>query len=379
MKRIFYCFLFTIQLVGAQKLKKADKAVIADIQTHINYLASDALEGRRTGSKGEKLAYEYISNEFLKEGLMPKGDNGTYLQEFEINEGKMVSKDSYLFINGAALAGEKEYFPLSFCNNASIASVASIALQENGNAWFYDIKELLEANQNNPHFDLANAIKLKAASAAKKKAIAFFIYNTSAIDDELQFDPKDKSEVSAIPVIYITKDGKEKYLKDETASLEIKLKISIVDKKRVGHNVIGYIDNKAPATVVIGAHYDHLGYGEDHNSLYTGSTPQIHHGADDNASGTAADIELGKQLKAAKFKHNNYLFICFSGEELGLFGSKYFTEHPSVDGASINYMINLDMVGRLNDSTHSLNIGGYGTSPVWAQTLPANDKFLQLN
>lgn len=92
----------------------------------------------------------------------------------------------------------------------------------------------------------------------------------------------------------------------------------------------------------------------------------IHNGADDNASGTAALIELSRMLKKSKLKSNNYLFIAFSGEELGLFGSKHFTDHPTVDLSTANYMINMDMVGRLNDSK-TVTIGGYGTSPLWAQ------------
>ena len=378
MKRFFYCLLFTTQFVSAQKLKKADKIVVANLQTHISYLAGDQLEGRRTGSNGEKLAYEYISNEFLKAGLTAKGDKATYLQAFEVNDGKMITSASHLIINGNDLVLDKEYFPLSFSCNSTLSAIGSIALQENGAPWFYDIKELLEANKNNPHFDLTDAIKIKVADAAKKRATAFFIYNSSAIKDELQFDPKTKSAPSAIPVIYIAKTAKEKYLKDETASLDIQLKTEIADKKRYGHNVIGYLDNSAANTIIIGAHYDHLGYGEDHNSLYTGTTPQIHNGADDNASGTAALIELGKLIKASRYKNNNYLFICFSGEELGLFGSKYFMDHPTIDFTTANYMINLDMVGRLNDSTHGLNIGGFGTSPVWGQTLSASDKFFKI-
>ncbi|HRI25765.1 MAG TPA: M20/M25/M40 family metallo-hydrolase, partial [Ferruginibacter sp.] len=172
---------------------------------------------------------------------------------------------------------------------------------------------------------------------------------------------------------------KEKYFKDETASSDIKLEVSISEKKRTGHNVIGYINNGAATTVIFGAHYDHLGYGEDHNSLYTGSTPMIHNGADDNASGTAALIELGKQMKKAKLKNNNYLFIAFSGEELGLYGSKYFTEHPTIDLSKVNYMINMDMVGRLNDSTHGVTIGGYGTSPAWGQQISSSDRYFKIN
>jgi Zn-dependent M28 family amino/carboxypeptidase len=171
---------------------------------------------------------------------------------------------------------------------------------------------------------------------------------------------------------------KKRFLKDESATVDIKLTVDIGDKKRTGHNVIGYIDNGAANTIIIGAHYDHLGYGEDHNSLYTGTIPMIHNGADDNASGTGALIELGKLLKTAALKNNNYLFISFSGEELGLFGSKYFTEHPTIDLAAANYMMNLDMVGRLSDSTHGLNIGGYGTSPTWGELIAEKDNYFKI-
>ena len=378
MKRIFYCFLFTVQFATAQKLKKADKIIIADLQTHINYLTNDKLEGRRTGTNGEKLAYEYISNEFQKIGLLPKGDNNTFLQLFEVTNEKILSKNSHLLINANELEMDTDYFPMPFSSNGSVKTTASIALQENGMPWFYDLKDLMEANKNNPHFDLTNAIKLKAMDAAKKRASAFFVFNTSTINDELKFEPKATFVTCAIPVIYLTKPAQLNYLKDETANLEIDLNNEIIDNKRYGNNVVGYINNNAANTIIIGAHFDHLGYGEDHNSLYTGSTPQIHHGADDNASGTAAVIELAKILKASKLKNNNYLFICFSGEELGLFGSKYFTEHPAIELATANYMINMDMVGRVNEVTHNLNIGGFGTSPVWAQTINTGNKFFTI-
>ena len=176
-----------------------------------------------------------------------------------------------------------------------------------------------------------------------------------------------------LPVLYVTRDAKRKYMKDESASIDIKIVVDIGEKIRYGHNVIGYIDNAAPTTIILGAHYDHLGYGEDGNSLYRGPEKMIHNGADDNASGTAALIELARMLKKSKLKKNNYLFIAFSGEELGLFGSKYFTEHPTMDLTKINYMINMDMIGRLNDTSHALTIGGYGTSPTWGELFSSND------
>ncbi len=377
--KYFLCLaVLTSQFAVAQKIKKADKIILTNLQTHIAYLADDKLEGRRTGTTGEKLAYEYIIREFTKSGLTAKGDNGSFIQAFEVNEGLQINPSTHLFINGFDLELEKEYFPFIFSANESVEAAPSIALRESGTVWFWDIKDKLEENKDNPHFDLTDAIKTKANDVAAKGATGLIIYNTSGIKDELKFEPKAKSERVKIPVLYVTESIKKKYLYDETATLDIKLKVDIGDKTRAGHNVIGFIDNGAANTIILGAHYDHLGYGEDHNSLFTGTKPQIHNGADDNASGTAALIEISKLLRASKLKNNNYLFVSFSGEELGLFGSKYFTEHSPVNLSSANYMINMDMVGRLNDSTHGLSIGGYGTSPVWGQLLTNKDKFFTI-
>jgi aminopeptidase YwaD len=382
MKYFFWLFLFSFQLSHAQKIKKSDKITFSNLQSHINYLTDDKLEGRRTGSAGEKLAYEYIIEQFSKTALTPKGENETYLQSFEVNDGRAINPSSHLIINNNDLEVNKEFFPLPFCPNKSMEATSAMALQESGGPWFYDLKEMLESNlpgeradKNNPHFDLTEAIKDKAIELQKKGAAALIVFNSGTAADGLKFESKSKAAPIDIPVLYISKETKDKYLKDETATLDIKMKILVEEKKRTGHNVIGYIDNKAATTIIIGAHYDHLGYGEDHNSMYTGTEPAIHNGADDNASGTAAMIEMSKLLKASKFKKNNYLFIAFSGEELGLYGSKYFTEYPSVDLSTVNYMINLDMVGRLSDSSHAITVGGYGTSPAWGELIPQKDKF----
>lgn len=134
----------------------------------------------------------------------------------------------------------------------------------------------------------------------------------------------------------------------------------------VANNIAGFLDNQAPTTIIIGAHYDHLGMGDQGSSLDANPKEKIHNGADDNASGVAGVIELARFLSTNKVKEkNNFLFLCFSGEELGLFGSKYFTEHPTLDLTTVNYMINMDMIGRLDEKTKSLLIHGTGTSPVW--------------
>jgi aminopeptidase YwaD len=371
--RLLIILLFASFSSVGQKLKKADKVMITNLQAHIAYLADDKLEGRRAGTNGEKLAREYISSQFQKAGLEPKGEQG-WLQPFEIYDGKQINASTLLFINDRELKLNDEYFPFVFSPTSSIEAAVSPALKEKGVPWFDDLKDVIEENKENPHFDLINAIKTIAGKAAERGANALFVYNSSGIADNLQFDGKDISRPLTIPVVYLTSKACKQYLSDEAATLDIRLKTVIGDKKRTGHNVIGMINNGAPNTIVFGAHYDHLGYGEDGNTLLRTGEKQIHNGADDNASGTAALIELARLLKLSKDKNNNYVFIAFSGEELGLFGSKYFTEHPTISLQTVNYMVNMDMVGRLNDSTKTITIGGYGTSPTWGSVFTTLSK-----
>ncbi|MEI6411888.1 MAG: M20/M25/M40 family metallo-hydrolase [Bacteroidota bacterium] len=134
-------------------------------------------------------------------------------------------------------------------------------------------------------------------------------------------------------------------------------------------NVVGYIDNGAANTIVIGGHYDHLGLGHDHNSLEANPEGKIHNGADDNASGTAGVIELARYYanNGVKEQHN-FLFICFSGEELGLFGSKKYTDSPTIDLSKVSFMLNMDMIGRLN-AERRIMVGGVGTAPDFVPTI----------
>jgi hypothetical protein len=140
-------------------------------------------------------------------------------------------------------------------------------------------------------------------------------------------------------------------------------------KQISAQNVAGYLDNGAEYTIVIGGHYDHLGLGLDHNSLDANPEGKIHNGADDNASGTAGVIELARYLaKNGVKEQHNFLFLCFSGEELGLYGSKKYTETPTIDLAKVSFMINMDMIGRLNEEKKVV-VGGVGTAPDFVPTL----------
>jgi hypothetical protein len=135
-------------------------------------------------------------------------------------------------------------------------------------------------------------------------------------------------------------------------------------------NVVGYIDNHASTTIIIGAHYDHLGTDGQNSSLDANPKQKIHNGADDNASGVAGVLELARYFSTNnKKERNNFLFVAFSGEELGLLGSKYLADHSPIDLSAVNFMINMDMIGRLDPQTKTVIIHGTGTSPVWEPLL----------
>lgn len=135
-------------------------------------------------------------------------------------------------------------------------------------------------------------------------------------------------------------------------------------------NVVAFLDNQAEQTIVIGAHYDHLGEGFQRGSLDPSGRGKIHNGADDNASGTAGVLEMARLLSTNKIKEkHNYLFICFSAEEMGLIGSKYFVNHPTIDLSKVKAMINFDMIGRFEEK-RGVTIGGWGTSSTWSSILP---------
>lgn len=142
-----------------------------------------------------------------------------------------------------------------------------------------------------------------------------------------------------------------------------------------GLNVIGHLNNGREQTIVIGAHYDHLGRNEHHNSTDINSEGKIHNGADDNASGVATVLEIARELVENDItESSNFVFAFFSGEEDGLVGSKAFLEDSVFQSLKISCMLNLDMVGRL-DSLNKLHVGGFGTSPVFPPTLSTNNLF----
>lgn len=353
--------------------KKADRKTISNLQSHVAYLADDKLEGRRTGTAGEKLAYTYIADQMKASGLAAKGTEG-YLQTFEVSEAWLPGKNTHLLLNDKKMHPGNDYEIMPFSGNKSAKGDVILLVNEPENVWILNVADWEKVD--NPHADPLARYKAKADEAIENGAKGVIFYNgdiPAALVKKWKFE---KLDLLPVPVLYFPKASSSIFEDENVTSFKVDCSVDRVTEKRTGTNVVGYIDNGAAQTVIIGAHYDHLGHGEDHNSLSPGGSA-IHNGADDNASGTAAMLELARMLKDSKLKKFNYLFAAFSGEELGLFGSKYFVEHSPVPLNTANFMINMDMVGRLTNDK-GLQIGGIGTSPAWpgiiAESLPKNLK-----
>ena len=365
MRKIVFLTLLLAPLgLLAQKLSHADKQLIQKLKGHIQFLSSDELEGRRAGTVGEQKAVDYIIEQYKDLGIQPMGENG-FIQNFPIDEGKKFASNAFIKVNGQQAILDTDFFALSNSGSNQFTSLAARSLNEINQVWFKDVQEVLEENTSNPHFDINEWLTTTASQLKQKGAVALFLYNSGTLVDNIQFNKYDTAKALALPVVYFTKQGLLKLFSDELATYKIEANVQFEHPTRTAHNVIGFIDNHAAHTVILGAHLDHLGYNEDKHGLDLNNF--IHNGADDNASGTAALIEVAKSLLKKAPKNNNYLIIHFSGEELGLLGSKYWLDHPTYNG-NFNYMINMDMVGRY-DTARKLTVGGYGTSSKWSEIL----------
>ena len=314
----------------------------------VKQLADDEMKGRKTFSPTIDKAAAFIATEFKKSNLEFFPGSTDFLQTFSLTRTKFLSASGTI-------------------NDTQILENNIIAITT---------EPLLKINEQSGYqlisFDTSVKLIAEAGRLIKEKKNYIVLVNSfhTANFGRLKRFKRDNFKTTH-NVIFV--------LHDETPArynFEIKHEVTSTALS----NVVAVLPGKTRKDeyVIFSAHYDHLGYGEDRNSLYAGTSPMIHNGADDNASGTAALIELCKQLKASGNKKNNYLFIAFSGEELGLFGSKYFTEHPLINLSNVNYMINMDMVGRLNDSTRGLTIGGFGTSPAWNQLIDTEHRYFKI-
>jgi hypothetical protein len=355
------------------------------LKSHVSYLASDELQGRQTGSPGELLSATYIAKEFKKNGLKLLGENG--FQTFAMTQFRIASDACEMYPNPIGGGNydlppfkmNEDFYPLSqsveydSCT-ADVIDVGYGIIAEKLNKNEFeglDVKGKIAAirlgffgESENPHSEMAQFadINAKVENAIKYGAVGVIFFR----NDENSPVPSGKLDrnvkPSPIPVFYFTKVG------PLPMGLNVTLKSKIISPQVLGHNVVAFKNNHRKKTVIICAHHDHIGFNEYDNSRYKG--PQaIHNGADDNASGVAAMIELSKQLDKWGLRKNNYLFIAFSGEELGLLGSKFFTKNALIPLDKINYVINIDMLGRIDSTKKTLTINGVGTSNKWIDVL----------
>ncbi len=382
-----------------------------EIYEHIKYLASEELEGRYPGSVGGKFAMDYISKEFNIYGLTPFGDS-SYIQFVEMITGIKLGSGNILefHINGKSeeIEIEKDWIPLSFSSNGKISGELVFAgygisapdlnyddykdIEVEGKVVIILTNSPSSSSINNTFYNYESLFK-KITKAREKKAAGIIVvsdYNNEDILPKLVYSLASKN--SGIPVLKVkrkfienifsdfnkdlkkTQETINSKLKPESfhfTNLNINANINIEQVKARTGNVIGYIEGNDPIlkeeVIVIGAHYDHLGWGEE-NSLYEGKERKIHYGADDNASGTTGVLELAQKFSVNKDKlRRSLLLICFTGEEEGLIGSSYFTNSSIFGKLKIVTMINMDMIGRMENN--KLVINGTGTSSDWESKL----------
>ena len=361
-------------LLLAQQMPDAD--VLDQMRFDVKYLASDLLEGREAGMPGEKLAVDYVAAKFGNVGLMPYGDSATYVQSFSLNAEPVLGAVNTLQVGRKRMKLGEEFFPLAYSSSGAVRTKLvkvgfGIQAPELGQDDYagLEVKGFVAAMRIgspdgiHPHskFLAYHDLHARAEKAVALGAVAVVFYNDDPDVEapEKGFSPKVQGV--GVPVVYLTGKVSDLIVDGNPFAANV----NIERTQRTAHNVVGLLDNGKENVIVIGAHLDHLGYGAE-GSLYRGD-PAIHNGADDNASGVAVMLQLARDLaEMDQARANDYLFIAFSGEEKGLYGSNYWTKHPTLPISTLNYMINLDMVGRL-DTASAIGVNGVGTSPTWAE------------
>ncbi|MDR4987728.1 MAG: M20/M25/M40 family metallo-hydrolase [Bacteroidales bacterium] len=385
MKRFVYYLLFSALLYplsafAQQAFDFSDDAVIARLKEDIYTLASEEMEGREAGTPGEARAAEYIKMRMQEVGLEPVFDDSFY-QEFPFpgewvwGENNHLSVaghdfrhgDDYYVLPGSA-AGEwtASYVYVGFgLGETQYEGYDDYALLDDLDGKFFVMEFFLPAELDTlPDLRTFQMIFQKMRLAQEKGAAGIIFVNSQSEREDPPVDLRMSRRGFDIPLLFAEETLLDHLLSDTASTLS--LQTDIFRKDHTGINVAGYLDMQAEYTVVIGAHYDHVGYGAQ-GSRRPGSN-EIHYGADDNASGTAGILEAARYISDSDaFGNYNYLFIAFSAEEKGLVGSRYFTESDAYDMEKINYMFNLDMIGRMEENT--LTLIGTGTSPVWDELI----------
>ena len=418
--RLLALLLVTAGAVAQQTAPSQDGPSAAKLQQHVSYLASDALDGRRTGTAGATDAARYIAGEFSRLGLKPATAGPAtrrpsqimprYLQSFPYVAGvELGTKNDFLIgSTSQRLRIRDEWTPLGISSSATVSgSLVFVGFGIKAADLNHDDYAGLPLSGNialalsgtpdgaNPHGRFFRYVDVRwkaiAARNAGARALVVIADESEFKKDHLSlFEYDNMVGEMGLPVIAISQQALNKIAPEldhselqKVAAAKEQLTIKpvagpftvttdIKHKEVPAYNVIGILEGSDPAlkneTIVIGAHYDHLGRGGE-GSLAPRSG-EIHHGADDNASGTAGVLELARVLTAQRPRlKRTIVFIAFGGEEEGLLGSKYYVDHPVVPLANTVAMINMDMIGRMKD--RKLVIGGVGTAKEWREIIAA--------
>jgi aminopeptidase YwaD len=397
------------------------------IQADIRYLASRELEGRGSGTPGGRKAAAFIAGRFRAIGLQPLGAGGSYFQPFHFTAGVRLGQENALTLQRRAGKGaglerlpvRQGFMPLAFSRNGTASGslvfagygISAPRIKYDDYAGLNVRGKIVVALRESPEGDDLKSkfapfapLRSKAMTAREKGAVGILFVTgplTDAREDLGVFRYDASFSDSGIGAAVVHRAPVEALLRAASgralANLQLKiahagpqsfpisgaratLTTEVEREERETANVLGLLPGSDPTlrdeVVLIGAHYDHLGYGGE-GSLARSRAPQIHYGADDNASGTSGVMELAAYFAAQPRRPaRSLLFACFSGEELGLLGSSFYVKHPPVPLARTVAMINMDMVGRLRND--ALTVIGAGTSPAWDGILKAADAPLGL-
>lgn len=397
-------------LLGACKPGTNPEITTDDLKESLTYLASDELEGRLPGSNGGKLAAEYVASKFELYGITPGGEDG-YFQNFDVVTKTEAPVEANI-LRAGDITGElgKDFTPLSYSDNATLTADVvfagyGFAIDQDSLQWDDYEGTNVEGKWalvllNDPEIRDPNSLfipysgeKSKVVTAKEKGAggILFVAGPKVSRNDKLLSLEVDQTESNlGIPAFSISREFADKLLakggttvekleeglvstmKPNSFSIDMELEgtSNVVFHKTSTENVIGVLEGSDKELkseyVVVGAHFDHLGWGGTEASREP-DTLAIHYGADDNGSGTSGLLEIADKLAHAKLKRSVVL-IAFGAEEIGTIGSKYFTNNPTVPKDKIVAMVNLDMVGRLKD-TKEITVSGVGTSKEGEQLL----------
>ncbi len=363
-------------------------------------LASDEFSGRGTGTGHDSLAALFIREEFVKAGLAPF--NGSGLQQFRVNTAVESGDRNMLIINGRKYLSGKDFMPLALTSNSALrapvvycgygfTSPADSLRWNDFNGidikgkWVLMLRGYPESNPVAKPYEEISSDRMKVMNARENGAAGVLLVSGEKWEPADTLEKPSRGEGSAgIPVLHIKRGVADSILKPSGITLAelaekadsmtttgsfitssfTEAEAEVITRQANTSNVVMKLEGTQSEGeyVIIGAHYDHLGMGGPGTGSRTPDTVAIHYGADDNASGVALMIELAERLAAETPKYaRDILFVAFSGEEMGLLGSKYFAENMGIDPAAVNLMVNLDMVGRLKEG-NGLQVGGVGTA-----------------